>query len=1063
LILRLLGPPCFEREGRSFVIERRKGVALLAYVALADVPIGRDVLAGLFWPEQDAERGLAALRVTLSELRGLLGPELLEVDRKTIHMPTRPAVSLDVHDFEQAFAITQAGSPLRESMAQRVAQAAALYRGDFLQGFSLRDSVAFDEWQALRAEHLRGRAKAMLTWLVDAHDKLQQPDLALAAARRLTTIDPLDERAHRRLMELYAQQGRRAEALRQYELCVSRMRAEFGVQPERETRRLRGLIAAGPAALEGQDEERSSRPPAAMAPPSPRPATGNLPAPVSPLVGRATELSLIQQRLDDPACRLLTITGLGGVGKTVLALEAARRRAARFQDGAWLVPLAAVSEAELLPSVITDAVGVPPGADPPRTRLLGYLRDRQMLLVLDNVEHLLEGASLLGEIAANAAGVQMLVTSRERVNARGEWELALEGLPLPDETSAVASSAVDLFVQTAQRVLPAFAPGTEDMAAVARICRLVGGMPLGIELAAAALRSASPAEIAAALERDLDALVGPRDAPERHRSMRASFVYSLGLLSAEERCALGRLSVFRGDAAPDAAASVTMATQWVLGALIEKSLVCRTPSGRYGLHELLRQFAGEMLAERPHELHDAQARHAAVYTSRLAEWHVLLVRPRRAALLAEIEVDLENARAALRWAAEQGQFHLVDRALDGLCAIEEALGHAHEAELLLGYVAEALRRAGGMTVFRLLGRVLVQEGRFAMEVGATVRAAGFVDEGVRLLQASGAEAELSMALLVAGRLGLAQGNFGAARWSLRASLSLAKNRDDRRGMAWALRELSRVFFDQGDTAKAERLLRRSLLSFRALGDVRGAADCLGGLGAILHFTGSLDEAAAAYREGLGGVGEAELERAQMLLGLGRVERERGALAEARRQFEACLRLGRATRRMEVVASALVGLGRVKLEEGDSEGAGRHLEEGLRMHEGMLARRGLAEAWQGLGRVATAHGDRERARACYESALGAALEAGAGPLVLEVLVDLCEVAFPEGKAESLSRSLGMLAGHSSAEHGTRARAERLRVALSGSKGKVGSCAGVKKLPAVGLLVEQVLRALTRPGG
>ena len=355
--------------------------------------------------------------------------------------------------------------------------------------------------------------------------------------------------------------------------------------------------------------------------------THHLPPAPTPFVGREGELAEIEQLLSDPACRLLTLVGPGGIGKTRLALEAAHVMVdtATFPNGVYFASLQPLTSPEFIISTIADALSFQfySGADP-RQQLLDYLREKSLLLVLDNVEHLLEDISLVSEMLAAAPGVHILATSRERLNLREEWVLEVSGLNSPaveTEINLESYSAIELFVQQARRVSVGFALDNANQSAVVRICHLVGGMPLGIELAAAWVRALSCEQIADEIERSLDVLETPtRNIEPRHRTMRAALDQSWQLLSDVEQNVFKRLSVFRGGFTREAAEYVARATLRTLTGLVDKSMVRVNAGGRYDLQELLRQYAEEKLGEMPAEQEQTRDRHSTYYADFMGQW-----------------------------------------------------------------------------------------------------------------------------------------------------------------------------------------------------------------------------------------------------------------------------------------------------------------------------------------------------------------------------------------------------------------------------------------------------------
>ena len=379
----------------------------------------------------------------------------------------------------------------------------------------------------------------------------------------------------------------------------------------------------------------------------------NLPLPRTSFVGRASELEEIDRLLDDPGCRLLTLVGPGGAGKTRLALEAAARRVDRYQHGVHFVPLASVASPDFLAPALAESIqfsvdGAHSGFSA-QDQLLDYLSERSTLLVLDNFEHLVEGSGLLSEVIERAPHVKLLTTSRERLNVQSEWVLDVEGLGFAGDGNGSAS-AVRLFVERATQVVPGFALDEAGYSQALRVCRLVDGMPLGIELAATWASVLSCAEIADEIEGSIDFLAtSMRDVPERHRSLRAVIDQSWRLLTDEQRSAFSRLSVFRGSFDRSAAVAVTGADLRLLSELFAKSLLRRPDFGRFELHELLRQYAAEQLAASPGEQTDARERHACHYAAMLLERQATLIGPGLAVARDELRGELDNLRAATEW------------------------------------------------------------------------------------------------------------------------------------------------------------------------------------------------------------------------------------------------------------------------------------------------------------------------------------------------------------------------------------------------------------------------------
>ena len=525
--------------------------ALLVYLAVeSDRAHRRETLAGLLWPDYPERSARTNLRNALANLRQAIGdrevtPPILDITRQTMQFNCESDAWVDVRAFTDLVKSGVGG----EATTARLEEAVELYRGSFLEGFSLGDSPAFEEWALLERERLERLVKEALLQLAGCHEERSQYEAALQQARRLLQLDPLMEEAHRQVMRVLALAGQRSAALAQYEACCQVLEEELGVKPEPETVGLHERILAGEITPSTED----------ATPPH------NLPPQLTPFVGRKTELSELGKLLADPQPRLVTVVGPGGMGKTRLALEAAAVKLGAFEHGVFFVSLAPIPSAEGIVPTVADALGFSfyEGGEP-RQQLFDYLRRKNLLLVMDNYEHLLEGADLVSDVLRIAPEVKVLVTSRARLNLQGEQLFPLAGLEHPDwETpeDAALYSAVELFLLSARRVRPDFELRGEDLTYLTRICRLVGGMPLGVLLAAGWVDMLSPKRIAAEISRSLDFLeTEERDVPARQRSMRAVFDHSRSLLAERDKEVLQGLSVFRGGFTSEAAAAVTGAS-----------------------------------------------------------------------------------------------------------------------------------------------------------------------------------------------------------------------------------------------------------------------------------------------------------------------------------------------------------------------------------------------------------------------------------------------------------------------------------------------------------------------
>jgi predicted ATPase/DNA-binding XRE family transcriptional regulator len=596
-----------------------------------------------------------------------------------------------------------------------------------------------------------------------------------------------------------------------------------------------------------------------------------LPTYVTAFVGREQEQEALAQLLALPDHRLISLVGPGGIGKTRLAVEVAAQ-AAGFVDGSCFVPLAPLREPSAIVPAIADALALAAsGATDLAAQLLAHLRDKQLLLLLDNLEHLLGAddltVGLLGQILAQSPKITLLVTSRERLRLQAEWVVDVAGLSVPPAASrdGLASyPSVLLFCEHARRVQHGFRLEAGDEQAVAEICRLVAGLPLGIELAAAWVRVLSPQEIAQELARGLATLsVSPRDLPERHRSLQAVFDHSWRLLSAAERRVLRRLAVFRGGCTREAAADVAGASLAALATLVDKSLLRRAGVGHYDLHELIRQFALARLEADRDEHGAVRARHSAYYAAWLQRQAQPLQGPQLLATVAELSAEIDNVRAAWGWAVAERRVDDIERSVETLHWFCEYRSWFQEGEALFRQATDSLGEAGtprtGATLApgqdeagqtRVLAHALTAHGYLASRLGQFDAALGLLERSLALVPQGDDSLTRSRALAYRGIVTYQMGAYSLARHSLLESLRSARGRADDWTAALCLTWLSMVEHALGDYEAAERAFREALALWRAIGNPRTTLFCITFCSIALVAQGKHSEAQALLHESL---------------------------------------------------------------------------------------------------------------------------------------------------------------------------------------------------------------------
>ncbi len=847
LRLYLLGSPRLERGGAAVSFDSRKHLALISYLALTGQSHTRETLITLLWPELKPSRGRAGLRRNLSVIKKALGGAWLVVDGETVGSDPVADLWLDVAHFRGLLRAWQDhGHPEAQVCPRCLAaltEAVELYQGDFMAGFGLRDSASFDEWQYFQTEGLRQELASALERLVRGHSAQADFESAVPHARRWLALDPLHEPVHRALMELYGRAGQRSAVLRQYDECVQLLKDELGVAPSEETTALYEKLRTG-----GMVRRLAPR--------------HNLPVQATPFLGRERELQEVLVRLGNPDCRLLTLVGAGGIGKTRLALRAAElvceAGANDFEHGVYYIRLGDLASAENMVSAVAEALEFRfYEVGEPRPQLLAYLRNKRLLLLMDNMEHLLEGAELLTEVLRTAPGVKLLVTSRVRLGLQGEHLMPVEGMEVPDEAAAGAldSSAIQLFMQGARRTLagPDWTPTPDELKDVIAVCRLVEGMPLGILLAAAWVEMLTPAEIAAEIGRSLDFLeTDLQDLPARQRSMRAVFDHSWRLLGEREASVMAVLSVFRGGFTAEAAREVANASLRDLRALLGKSFLERGVNGRYGLHELLRSYAAEKLDESPDGGRETRDRHCAAYCQAVQEWAEELKGPRQLRAMAEMDADLENVRAAWNRAVETRSLDQIEQAVEGLLLYHDWRGLGREGVALYNKAARELGSVEEPRGRRLLAAVLISRGIFLWTLGRkelllqdALASQAILDEPTLVNQDSRREWALTI-----WALAWLASDLSEKRRLLEEHLALCRELEDRHGVARTLRTLGWVARLAGDNDTAHRLVGESLLIVRDLGDQHLEVRSLQVLGTIAATSGRAEEAERVLREAI---------------------------------------------------------------------------------------------------------------------------------------------------------------------------------------------------------------------
>jgi predicted ATPase/DNA-binding SARP family transcriptional activator len=914
LSLALLGSLQIRLDGAPVTaFESDKVRALLAYLALeADRPHRRAALAGLLWPERPERAAHLSLNQALANLRQAIGDRtapVLRITPETIQFNRAGDYDLDVAAFVDLLTVCDQ-HPHRHpetctSCARRFQQAVDRYRGSLLDQFFLRDSAAFEEWALLKREQLHRRAITALAQLAAYHERRGEYAAAQQQAWRLLELDPWREASHRQLMRVLALSGQRNAALAQYATCRRVLADELGVAPEEETTALYARIQRG----ESLETQRTAR------------RATNLPASLTSFIGRESELAQIVDRIDHRDCRLLTLVGPGGTGKTRLALQVAADLLDAFPAGVWFVNLAPISDPTLVIPTIAQTLDIREAVGRPLLdQLKDYLHDKHMLLLLDNFEQIVDAAPQIADLLTACSHLTVLTTSREVLHIYGEHMFPVAPLALPPRIQATAIGAivetrmrkrasrvaskeeltqydaVRLFIERAQAFKPDFSFTNANAAVVAEICQRLDGLPLAIELAAARVKLFAPEALLRHLSRRLPELIdGPHDLPARQQTMRRTIAWSYDLLNDTEQTLFRRLGVFVGGCTLEAVNGVCVTVddspldlQEEVMALVNKSLVrpIDGPDGavRVVMLETIREYALEQLEARG-EVELLRQRHAEQYLTLAEQAETELAGPQQTAWLDRLESDHANLCAVLQWAVGRGEIETALRVSGSLWEFWAMRGHVSEGR---GWFEAILTRVSLLNI-TLPGKVL----------------------------------------------------YGAAL------------------MAWA----------QGDYPSAYEINSRYLALSRSLGDQQGIALALHGLGLAAGGARDYRRASEHFEAGLAFARQLGRRRriAGFLFNLGCVVCEQGNYERAKVLLEESLMLGQATRDTWVIACALHFLALVAREQADFERAGTYYQQSLALFHELGVRQALARSLSGLAGVAGRQGFALRAARLFGAA------------------------------------------------------------------------------------------------
>ena len=863
-------------------LRSRKALALFLYLAIIDQPVPRTTVAHLLWPDNDETRARANLSWALNHLKKHF-PGCISAERHTLRFLPNPHISIDLHQLQTHFA---AGDD--DALASVVSQA----NGALLDRFGVDNNSEFEYWLITERERVRQLTVQALTRLIDKHEQAGDPKTAIPFAEKWVALMPWRDVAHHALIRLLAASGQQEAALSQFEQCKTILQNELAVEPSAETV---ALINSLNSAI-----------------PQPIRRKHNISRPALPLIGRQSEMSSATKLLEKGK-RLISIVGVGGVGKSRLAIELAWQQVnahLNFLDGVYFVPAIHLQSAESLAEAIGKAVGAPPAdVGDPVAPLLNFLRRKKLLLVIDNFEQLMAARDFVVSLLEGTL-LQVVITSQKALRISAETILPLKGLALRDD------AATALFEFCARQQMADFRPNADDTSAINTICKLVEGNPLAIQLAANWITLLSPATLLQEIKNDISFIEAElHDLPERHRSLRALFNHAWAHLNNHERDLLARLALFDATFSFKAAQAVTTTQPSVLLRLVNRSLVEQDQRHDFRLHSLVRAFAAEKL--------QAKERQALLAESQtlLAEYAATLLKTCQADFQGDEQVAISTIEA--QWSVIQTGWYTAqalgrwDLVSDGLQALDQFVTVSSQTRIGLQLISDALEELGSDKVATPLhSQLATRQGIYLSRLGRYDEARATLDLSIAAMDEA-KPAERALALMGLASIDRDQGRLDDSKRLSLEALALLDHPSMRWRRATCLNQLGMTASRMRDIDSAETYYTQSLQLYRSLGSRWAMTQPINNLAIIAHMRKQHDTAqrlmaqnAALYAEIGDRKGQAITLTNQATLAL-----ETGNTATALSLFERSLPLCRDLGDRWLASNAFSGYGYAQVQDG----------------------------------------------------------------------------------------------------------------------------------------------------
>lgn len=1011
-----------------------------------------DQLVEFLYPGQDPEKVAGNVRAGIADLRRALEPDLARgTDSAFVLSPAKGRYALnaealdwlDVEAFDDHLdrAQRRADQERWHESLQAYDDALTIYRDDLL----IAD--VDQEWTAELRGRFRERFEDAQERRAECLERLGRFAEAVEALEDLLTQAPSRESAYRALMRCQAQLGNRAQVAQAFADCRAALDEHLATAPSAETEALHARLLEAP-------------------PPASEPAVPhNLPTPLTSTVGRERDLQALQSRLKE--ARLVTLTGVGGAGKTRLALETAWAVLDEYADGVWWVDLLGAGEtAGSVGHAVADATAwhVEEGDPSVEERLVAGLGSKRMLLVMENCEHVVQTAApLVRRLLEACPEVNVLATSREDLGVTGEVIYPVRPLdtPLPETSpnEMTGHSAVGLFVARAEASRPDLSLEEHDLEIVGEICRLLDGLPLAIEMAAAQLRSLPIAELRQRLRDQLQGLHHTRrTVPDRHRSLESVLAWSYAMLSEEEAALFRRLSAFEGrfqlqDVEAVCADDALEAGQIVsaLGDLVRKSLVdftSKVRGGHYRLLQTVRRFSEGLLVQDPDEAAAVDRRHSRHFLRLLADHARDLRQTRTVAVIEAIDEQRANVVKAWRTAVDARAFARLADAVDGLHRWCELRGRYGLAEELIESALAAVDKHRPATpceaevVRHLRGKLLARLGHLDDRRGRSDRAVRRLSEALPLAEEADDLDEAAWIHALWASIAHDQGEWDRAQDHLAQGEALYERMEDPWGLAQCRQTQAYWAYREGDFDATERLYREAYQLALEIGDRESMGKCLNNLGVLALTRGNYEAARTRYREAL------EVDRAldnrrsvaMVLTNLGEIAMELGDYDEAERRFEEGLSLRRQLGLPREIGFSLVFLSALHRERGEYDQAEARLDESLKIGREIDDPIVVSNSLHNLARLRLSQDAPDVACRILEEALRVAEAIEIAPLTLEVLSAVAEAFAKLDRPERAAELIGLIQSHPARHHLTDEAVDALWASLAEADGDASIHAG-----------------------